>query len=81
MEGAKSRRGCGLRGGGGRGEKGASPRLVPPAWRGPLRLVGVPSGIAGGSGALGGVGLRGSMWSRGPGCGGVSLGGPVPGGA
>ena len=46
-----------------------SPRLVPPAWRGPLRLVGVPSGSAPGSGTLGGVGLRGSMWSRGPGCG------------
>ena len=29
-----------------------SPRLVPPAWRGPLRLVGVPSGSAPGSGTL-----------------------------
>ena len=42
-----------------------SPRLVPPAWRGPLRLVGVPSGSA----------------FAGLGCGGVSLGGPAPGGA
>ena len=32
-----------------------SPRLVPPAWRGPLRLAGVPSGSAPGSGTLGGV--------------------------